>query len=127
RPDGDLLPCQAVFTKEAPVFEADIAMLIKRAGKLCRIQHAGEHLVGVGASQHAMQHCLWAVAPILALLVSKVMFGVVVLPPRLVRLLNLRTGARIGEAVVGEPPLDRDYVELTLTSQDSSLLPAWLS
>ena len=46
--------------------------------------------------------------PILALLVSKMMFGVVEELPRLVRLLNLRPGARIGEAKVGEPPLDRE-------------------
>jgi hypothetical protein len=36
------------------------------------------------------------------------MFGVVEELPRLVRLLNLRPGARIGEAKVGEPPLDRE-------------------
>ena len=52
-PDGDLLPRQAITAFEPPVFEADIAMRIERAGKLRRIQHAGEDLVGVGASQHA--------------------------------------------------------------------------
>ena len=52
-PDGDLLPRQAIFAKEPPVFEADLSMRIERAGKLGRIQHAGEDLVGVGASQHA--------------------------------------------------------------------------
>src|SRR5258708_30075001 len=33
-PDGDLLPRQAVFAKEPPVFEAHVAMRIERASKL---------------------------------------------------------------------------------------------
>jgi len=91
-PDRDLLPRQAIFPKEPPVFEADIAMSIEVAGKLHRIQHAGEHLVGVSPSQHATQHGLWAVPPILALTMRVMMLTVVVLPPRPVGLLHFRPG-----------------------------------
>ena len=55
--------------------------------------------------------------PILALAMRVMMLDVVVLPPRLVSLLHFRPGARVGKRVVGEPALDRDYVELTLASQ----------
>ena len=105
-PDGDLFTRQAVFAKEPPVFEADIAMRIERAGKLRRIQHAGEDLVGVGASQHATQHGLWAVPPVLARTMGEMMFAIVIGPPGSVRPLDLWPGPRVGETVVGEPPLD---------------------
>ena len=65
-PDGDLLPGQAVFAKESPVFEADKAMSIEMTDKLGGIQHAGEHHVGVHPSQRATQHRLRTVPPILA-------------------------------------------------------------
>ena len=40
------------------------------------------------------------------------MLTVVVFPPRLVSLLDLRPGARVGERMVSEPSLNRDSVEL---------------
>jgi len=42
------------------------------------------------------------------------MLDVVVGPPCLVSLLNLRPGARIGEGMVGEPSLYIRYLELPL-------------
>jgi len=105
-PDGDLFTRQAVFAKEPPVFEADIAMSIERASKLRRIEHTREDLVGVGASQHATQHGLWTVPPVLARTMGEMMFAIVIGPPGSVRPLDLRPGLRVGEAVVGEPPLD---------------------
>jgi hypothetical protein len=100
-PDGDLFTRQAVFAKEPPVFEADIAMRIERAGKLRRIQHAGEDLVGVGASQHATQHGLWAVPPVLARTMGEMMFAIVIGPPGSVRPLDLWPGPR----VIGSRPV----------------------
>src|SRR5712672_170899 len=105
-PDGNLLTRQAVLAKEAPVFEVDIAMLIEVAGKLHSIQHTGEHLFRVGASQHPTQDLRGTMSPILALTVSVMMLDVVVLPPCQVGLLNLRPVACIGKCVVREPPLD---------------------
>src|SRR6266550_214046 len=83
-------------------------MLIKVAGKLCCIEHAGEHLFGVGTSQDATQHRVRAMPPVLALTMSVMMLDVVVLPPRLVGLLHFRPDARVGKGMVPKPSLDRE-------------------
>jgi hypothetical protein len=54
------------------------------------------------------------VPPVLALAMGVMMLDVVVGPPCLVSLLNLRPGARIGEGMVGEPSLYIRYLELPL-------------
>ncbi len=107
-PDGHLLAAEAILAKEPPVLEVDIAMLIKGAGKLCGIEHAGEHLFWVGASQDATQHVSGAVSPVLALTMSVMMLDVVVLPPRLVGLLDFRPSAHVGKGMVPKPSLDRE-------------------
>ncbi len=115
-PDGDLLARQAIFPKEPPVVDMRIPMSIQSAGKLGRIQDAGEDLIGIGPSQDAAQHLLWTVPPILACPMGEMMLVIVIGPPGTVCLLHLRPGPRLGKAVVGEPPLDRDYVELPLVA-----------
>src|SRR5258708_9737555 len=81
-------------------------MLIEVAGKLHRLQHTGEHLFWVGASQHSTQDLRGTMSPVLALTVSVMVLDVVVLPPCLVGKLYLRPVAWIGKCVVCEPALD---------------------
>src|SRR6266567_6892512 len=99
---------------EFPMFEPDVPMFIDLARKLGGIQGPRKHLFGNGATQHPTQDRLWAVPPILALAMGVMVLTIVVVPPRLMGLLDLRPGACVGERVVGKPPLDRDYVELSL-------------
>lgn len=47
-------------------------------------------------------------SPVLTLTVAKVMFLIVVGPPGLVNLLDLRPGPRIGKREIGEPALNRE-------------------
>src|SRR6266566_1690041 len=49
-PHRHLFPGEAIFAKEAPVAEADVAMLVQVARKLRGIQDPREHLFRVGAS-----------------------------------------------------------------------------
>ncbi len=58
--------------------------------------------------------------PVLALVMGVMVLLIVVLPPGLVSLLDLRPGARVGKRMVGKPPLDRDYVELPLVALENT-------
>src|SRR5712692_1478310 len=88
------------------MFEPDISMLVEMAGKLRGIQDPREHLLRVRSSEHPTQHLRGAVPPILAVAMGKMMLDIVIGPPRLVCLLDLRPGACIGECIVGEPSLN---------------------
>lgn len=50
-------------------------------------------------------------------------FRIVVDPPCLVRLLDLRPGLGLGEGVVCHAPLDRDYVELNYSVKICEMHP----
>jgi hypothetical protein len=52
----DFFPGEPIFAKEAPVAEADVAMLVQLTGKLRGIQQPREDLFRVGVPQHAAQH-----------------------------------------------------------------------
>ena len=92
---------QPIFPEEFPVLEPDIAMFIDLAGELSRIQGPREHLFGDCAAQHPAQDFQGAVSPVLALPMGVMFFLVVVLPPGLMGLLNLRPGPRIGKCEIG--------------------------
>ncbi len=49
-PDRDFFPGEPIFAKEAPVTEADVAMLVQVARKLRGIQHPREDLFRVGGT-----------------------------------------------------------------------------
>ena len=97
---------QPIFPEEFPVLELDIAMFIDLAGELSRIQGPRQYLFGGCAAQHPAQDFQGAVSPVLALPMGVMVLTIVVVPPRLMSLLDLRPGARVGERMVGEPPLN---------------------
>ena len=107
-PHRDLFSCQSMLPVEFPMFEPDVPMFIDLACKLGRVQGPRKDLFGNGAPQHSTQHCLRAVSPVLAGAMGVVMFVVVVVPPGLVSLLDLRPVARVGKCVISEPSLDRE-------------------
>ena len=113
-PHGNLFSGQPIFPKKAPMFELQISMPVQMARKLRGIQRPREHLFGVGAPQHPTQHRVRAVSPILARAVGIMVLLIVVLPPGLVSLLDLRPGACVGERVVSKSPLNIRYLELPL-------------
>src|SRR5947209_3176518 len=105
-PHRDLFSSQSILSEKLPMLEPDIAMAINLAGKLGRVQRPRKHVLGNGAAQHSTQHRRWRVSPVLALPMSKMVLHVVVVPPSLVGLLDLRPGACVGEGVVPKPALN---------------------
>ncbi len=65
-------------------------MFIDLARKLGGIQGPRKHLFGNGAPQHPTQDRRWRVPPILALAMGVMVLTIVVVPPGLMGLLDLR-------------------------------------
>src|SRR2546428_8085477 len=105
-PHGNLFSGQLIFPKEPPMLELQISVPVQMARKLRGVQRPREHLFWIGAPQYPTQHRVRTVSPILALTMGVMVLAVVVLPPGLVCLLDLRPGARMGERMVSKPSLN---------------------
>lgn len=115
-PHRNILPGQAQLPIQTPMLEPDVPVVIDLTCEWCRVQRPREPFFREGSAQNSAQDRMRAVSPVLARLVRNVFFAIVVRPPGLMRLLDLRPALGLRESEVCEPPLDRDYVELKMLS-----------